>query len=504
MSSSRPKASSVRTTPLSLQDLHLPEENVNEFWDGVQEGQDRAPLIEDMPGDANYKKVTFLYRSKKTNQDIRLNCNDLNEYTRFQEEQNNFKQIPYTDIYYLQVENIPADAYAKYNLTVNAEELPTRDLILPNASRPKWHDLPTTSNSKHSEEFSRPHIDKYFGERPIYINKPTNFDPTTGKVLFVTDGEDFHRILTPYLDSLRDSPEYRNTFANTAIVFVGTSKCENRGDQLKVPPFLTRVQEFYFDQDKFSELMVNDIMPRYCDKLKIPKDKQKNASILVGHSLGAYNALNAALKHPESIGGVILESAALNQMNRASTIDPMISTANAKKNNIPIYMEIGTLETVTPPLDWQGHIEDSGREYTDESRWEANNAVHAQLESAGYSVEKNLRQFSSGHNALNIIGGITNGLRHIQLKQKETLSKTKAEEKESILSTTTLVAKRMQIEPSAILYFEESQVQESKKNEFRPIEPSDKVLLKGVDVTDEKIPKNDFDQASDTAKLLRR
>lgn len=411
----RPKASSIESSSLELQQLlDLTEtEDIDAFWNkiNVMEGQDPEPLIEDMLEDEGYKKITFLYRSNKINQDVNLNGDDLYEYGRFLEEKNKFKQIPGTDIYYLQVNNIPAEATFEYNIQVNKTDLPTRALAL-SAITSNWRNIETKQIAEASINPPEELSDLVFGKRNIWIDEPIGFDSETGKVLFITDGRDFHRLLTPYISSLRNSDEYKNVLSNTKIVFVGTSACENRPeDEVKVPPRLMRVQEFYFDQVKFSELMANEIIPTYCPK--------KENAILVGHSLGGYSALDTALRHPDKIGAVILESAALNQTNRAATIDTLINPSNAQTNKVPIYMEIGILETVTPPIGHQGSVKQGGQELTAESRWEANNTVHANLKSAGYQVDEKLGQFFSGHNGLNIIGGIINGLRFIQVKQDE-------------------------------------------------------------------------------------
>ena len=409
-----------------------------------------APLLQvqgkDEQGKDKYQ-VTFLYQAKDAEK-VELDSEDL--YERMLDENDKpkrFERIPGTDTFVLQLDNLPEDAFCFYNIKVNGEVIfPKHDpvktlslhtvenatsekyqrvkpvshetlyLQLPKASIPAWTAItpnPSTRGEIRKDSIKDP--TNTFVDRDIWIYKPKDFNPIDGKVIFMLDGESFMKSLTPYLDAMSQNKD--NPFANTAIVFVNSKMTDSEKYGKKDLP--DRVYEFYFERDKFSKFLTDEVIPKYCDELWDPELYISNPDnvILAAHSLAAYPVINTAKHEPDMIGGVILLSPALNQnQERDLPTEP-----NARLSKLPIYVQIGKLESITPSKASQ-NPEDKERfkDMMNKSRLEANKDFHGTLQtSKKYNVQPSLKVHSSGHGGIHAVDGLAEGLRFVSSCRKD-------------------------------------------------------------------------------------
>ncbi|MBI2792221.1 MAG: hypothetical protein HYX61_09690 [Gammaproteobacteria bacterium] len=402
-----------------------------------------APLLQvqgkDEQGKDKYQ-VTFLYQAKDVEK-VELDSDDL--YERMLDENDKpkrFERIPGTDTFVLQLDNLPEDAFCFYNIKVNGEVIfPKHDskktlalhtvenatseeyqrvkpvshetlyLQLPKASIPPWTAI--TRNSSTRGKIRKDSIKdrtNTFVDRDIWIYKPKDFNPIDGKVIFMLDGESFMKSLTPYLDAMSKNED--NPFANTAIVFVDSKLLEKSKKYAK--PYPDRVHEFYYETDKFSQFLTDQVIPKYCDELWDPKLYISNPDnvILAAHSLAAYPVINVAKAKPGKIGGVILLSPALNQKKEHD----LPENPPTQLRELPIYMQIGQLESEKPPKICQ---DPEYKDMTDESRLKANQDFHTMRENNNYNIE--FKEHSSGHDAIHVIDGLEKGLHFVDSCRKD-------------------------------------------------------------------------------------
>ena len=243
-------------------------------------------------------------------------------------------------------------------------------------------------------------------DRDIFIYKSKDFDPKTGKVVFMLDGKDLCESLTPYLSQ---------TLENTMVVFVDSKKTESdytygtfnynpykyRDDEKRNIP--DRVYEFYFRRNDFAEMLVNEIIPTYCG------DVRPNHIILAAHSLAAYPVIQIAKEHPDQLGGIILLSPALNQ-----NLDPGLpENPNDQLKKLPIYIRIGQLEDDKP-----NEFALKEHDMKDESRLDSNKIFHQKLVKKGY--KSTLSTHPYGHQDIPALQeGIQDGLKYINKKEEQ-------------------------------------------------------------------------------------
>ncbi len=409
-----------------------------QLWDRMSI-RGEAPLLQvqgkDEQGKDKYQ-VFFLYQAKDAEK-VELDSEDL--YERMLDENDNpkrFERIPGTDTFVLQLDNLPEDAFCFYNIKVNGEVIfPKHDpektlslhtvenatsekyqrvkpvshetlyLQLPKASIPAWTAItpnPSTLGEIRKDSIKDP--TNTFVDRDIWIYKPKDFNPIDGKVIFMLDGESFMKSLTPYLDAMSQNKD--NPFANTAIVFVDSKMTDSEKYGKKDLP--DRVYEFYFDRDRFSKFLTDQVIPTYCKELMGDKPNPDNV-ILASHSLAAYPIIDAAKHRSGMLGGVILLSPALNQnQERDLPTEP-----SARLSKLPIYVQIGKLESTIPPEVTQNPEHKKFRDMSAKSRLEANQDFHNTLKANKYTVHSSLRVHSSGHGGIHAVEGLAEGVNFV-------------------------------------------------------------------------------------------
>ncbi|OGT38234.1 MAG: hypothetical protein A3F11_04295 [Gammaproteobacteria bacterium RIFCSPHIGHO2_12_FULL_37_14] len=404
-----------------------------------------TPLI--MQVDGKYQAI-FLFQSNEPGLNVRLKSADLHDRLIKDSKDGQtelFKHIPGTDIYYLKVSALPPDAsaeytiqlgdppneryvsdsYSKHQTTKQRLHLSTHNdsstvvsesvsyMLMPKAVLPMAAQVQSASDIKLTQETFHSERFPMFQDRSVFTYKSDDFNPETGKVIFMLDGRDFCESICPGLSAL--SKDSSNPLSNTAIVFIDSkmethrykygdfnhkpypdSVCTDK-DELLLPD---RVYEFYFRKNDFSEMLSKEIIPHY--KLGVTNSEQ---IILAGHSLAAYPVLDVAAKHSADIGGIILISPALNQNQPVGLPDSPDQTLKS----LPIYMQIGQLEDTKLPISDQGE-----KDMKDKSRIESNHEFHRILRDHDYNVASTLPIHSYGHSNIHALQGLQEGLRHIQ------------------------------------------------------------------------------------------
>src|SRR3990167_2893086 len=247
-----------------------------------------TPLVEPQ-ANGNYQ-VTFLYRSSG-NEEIELSCPDLHGRLLGEDgKPRKFERVPETDTFILKLDNIPADTFAAYSIKKVGEKEPLQDefskkfplyeydigenetkrkqssfIQLPMAKKPDWANMQPPSaitRSIERKEYKDP--TETFADRDVFIYKPNNWidiPPADRKVIFMLDGEEFCKTLTPYIDAIRQDED--NPFSNTAIVFVDSKMTKTPYEyssfnhkpyeipQDTVISLPDRVYEYYFKKDDF-------------------------------------------------------------------------------------------------------------------------------------------------------------------------------------------------------------------------------------------------------------
>ncbi len=426
----------------------------HQFWENVS-AIGGEPLIQEQEN--GQYTVTFLYRAKDAEK-VELDSEDLHERILDKnDEPKCFERIPGTDTFILQIDNLPADAFCFYNIKVNGEvihpekdsekslslqtiDIPTskeyqrvksvshetRYLQLPEASIPSWTAIspnPTTHGEIRKDNFKDP--TNTFVDRDIWVYEPEGFDRKngTGKVIFMLDGENFLKSLIPYIDTI--SQDETNPLANTAIVFVNSKMTDSEKYGKKDLP--DRVYEFYFERDRFSKFLTDHVIPKYREELMGDKPNPDNV-ILAAHSLAAYPIIDAAKHRSDMLGSIILLSPALNQNQEKD----LPSEPSARLSKLPIYVQIGQLESAIPPEVTQNPDPENKkfRDMSAKSRLEANQDFHNTLKANKYTVQSSLRVHSSGHGGIHAVEGLAEGVRFVNScrKEKRVLSEHETEQ----------------------------------------------------------------------------
>ncbi len=395
--------------------------------------------------------ITFFYRppARLINKMAELDCPDL--YERMFDDNGNqkeFEYVPESHEYFLRIDNVPSDTFATYRIKVRdivppgSLEEPHERIVPPSANQPivvmnhlnlyteTLRDLETKPASIVQEQSAyiitgTAKIPPYFQptsseerappilngtvehdtfksssqlERDIWIYKPNGFDERipheNRKVIFMLDGKDFCEKLTPSIDAISEP------FSNTAIVFIDPGKYQPPPPPAHEPP--DRVRDNYFETERFSQMLGDELLPKYCHELKI---SNKDNVILSAHSLAAYPMIRVAEKYPNQIGGLFLFSPALNQ--KAEPTLPINPDPTLK--DIPIFMQIGEGEDCTPPQSHQ-----DTREMQNKSRLQATEEFHNALVSGGFNVQPSLRVHPYGHDSVHVFEGMIEGMKFQQ------------------------------------------------------------------------------------------
>lgn len=402
--------------------------------------------------------ITFFYRpsARLINKKAELDCPDLYEWM-FDDNgnQKEFEYDPESHEYFLRIDNVPSDIFATYQIKVSdiappgSLETPQERFVSPRANQPivvmnhlnlytDGHldletkpasivqektayiktgtaEIPPYFQSASSEELAPSTLNgtvelRTFKssdqiERDIWIYKSPKFDqikpPEEKKIIFMLDGKDFCEKLTPYIDA------HGEAFANTAIVFIDPGKYPAARSILPppAPPISIphRVYEDYYDTDKFSTMLSEELIPQYCHELGV---SNKDNVIVAAHSLAAYPIITVAERCPNKIGGLFLFSPAFNQEKpRSLSTDPTIDPSTTL-TKIPIFTQIGNLENATPPKRHQ-----TDQDMQDKSRLKAAQEFQTTLLDHGCNSESRLRIHSYGHDSMHVFEGMVEGMK---------------------------------------------------------------------------------------------
>lgn len=173
--------------------------------------------------DHNGFQALFLYRSNKANLSVRLKSADLHDRLTKDSKDGQtelFQHISGTDIYYLKVSGLPANACAEYSIQVGDSQNSTTVTDRYNKHPASNQKLDLSSNipvfitdsvtymkmpeavipasshikDKYKIKLSREtfHSDRYkqFQDRNVFTYQSDDFQPQSGKVIFMLDGED--------------------------------------------------------------------------------------------------------------------------------------------------------------------------------------------------------------------------------------------------------------------------------------------------------------------------
>ena len=391
--------------------------------------------------------ITFFYRpsARLENKKILLDSPDLYDLTLDGNgNRREFEPDPANQEYFLRIDNVPSNLFATYRIKVidivppGSLETPHEKIVPPGADQPivlmnhlnlyagTHRDLETKPSSIIQEKTAyirtgiaqippyfkpaasaeiQPHILRgtvehglFESSNPIsespdqikrdtWVYKPQGFDslpPEERKVIFMLDGKDFCEKLTPSFD------EASTQFSKTAIVFIDPGQYQPPPPPEHIPP--DRVQEDYIQKERFSIMLGDELIPKYCHDLEI---SNTDNVILSAHSLAAYPMLGVAEKYPDQIGGLFLFSPALNQKEKP----------NLPPKELPIFMQIGAIEDTIPP---QSHQNDQHMQ--DKTRLKATEEFHDELVSHGNNVQPSLRIHPYGHDSVHVFEGMVEGM----------------------------------------------------------------------------------------------
>jgi enterochelin esterase family protein len=357
---------------------------LSNFWRDIQ---GNAPLVEDIPGHADLRRVTFLVRSKDANVPALIGpmLPPLRRHP--------LRQLSGTDVWFLTAE-LPAAAHFTYGFEDNSGKQfvdslnPRRAGIdsiaeLPLAPPQEWiakrPGLPTGRIREDAIASTVLHQ-----TRRIAVYTPPDY-PKPGEtygLLIVLDGEDYRSsIPTPtILDNLLGS----RRIAPLVAVFVDNVDQDTRTRELTC-------------SDNFSKFLAVEVVPRMRRDFRVSADARR--VIVAGSSFGGLAAACVALAYADVVGNVLSQSGSYWFYPGWQPRSPDATqlrwlarrVASMERKQVQFYLEAGVFETFLP-LDLLG----------------SNRAFRDALAAKGYRVVYS--EFAGGHQALNWRGSIADGL----------------------------------------------------------------------------------------------
>ena len=357
---------------------------LSSFWRDIQ---GKAPLVEDIPGHPEVRRVTFIVRTKDENAPMLIGPM-LPPFTRHP-----LRQLSGTDVWFLTAE-LPAAARFTYGFEDQAgkqfaDSLNPRgagvDSIaeLPLAPPQEWiAKRPDLPNGRVREDSIASTV--LHQTRRIAVYTPPDY-PKPGEtygLLIVLDGEDYRSsVPTPtILDNLLGT----GRIAPLVSVFVDNVDQETRTRELTC-------------SDDFSKFLAVELVPRMRRDFRVSADPRR--VIVAGSSFGGLAATCVALEYANVVGNVLSQSGAYWFYPGWQPRSPDSSqlgwlarrVASMDRQQVQFYLEAGVFETF-PPLDLLG----SNRTFRDT------------LVAKGYRVAYS--EFAGGHQPLNWRGSIADGL----------------------------------------------------------------------------------------------
>lgn len=357
---------------------------LSSFWKDIQ---GNAPLVEEIPGHADLRLITFVVRSKDANAPMLIGpmLPPLRRHP--------MRQLDSTDVWFLTAE-LPAAArftygFEDYSGKQFADSLNPRragvDAIaeLPHAPPQEWiakrPGLPTGSIREDAIASTVLHQ-----TRRIAVYTPPDYPKpgVTYGLLIVLDGEEYRsNIPTPtILDNLLGS----GRIASLVAVFVDNVDQETRTRELTC-------------SDTFSKFLALEVVPRMRRNFNVSAYPRR--VIVAGSSFGGLAATCLALGYADVVGNVLSQSGSYwfypgwHPRSPDSTQLRWLArrVASMERKQVQFYLEAGVFETF-PPLDLLG----------------SNRAFRDALTAKGYRVVYS--EFAGGHQSLNWRGSIADGL----------------------------------------------------------------------------------------------
>jgi enterochelin esterase-like enzyme len=380
---SKPKAlDSPRLAALAREVQDGNHAAVQQFW---EELKGKTPLIETIPDNDQFLRVTFLWRGGDEARGLRVDGDVPREL-----EQKPLSRLSDTDVWFLTV-RFPVGARFTYGFARSRDEKMTPDPLnplrsgrveLPGAPPQPWirvqPDVP--KGSVKPEKLSSAILKE---ERAFSVYTPAGYDPKGGThgLLILFDGEAYRSdVPTPtILDNLVASKKIHPLVA----LLVDSGKTRDRDLQCSAP---------------FADFLAKELVPWARQRYRFSADPKQ--TIVGGSSYGGLSAACCAFRYPEVFGNVLSQSGSFgyypgwhgDDQTDSSPFGWLIRQfVTTRKLPIRFYLEAGLFETNN-----HGDILPQNRRLRDV------------LEAKGYPVVYS--EFAGGHEYLNWRGSLADGL----------------------------------------------------------------------------------------------
>lgn len=355
-----------------------------DFWN---EMKGKAPLIEEIPGNAKLRQVTFLYRGGDEMNGIIL-IGPFPQSIR----QKKLLHLANSDVWYLTAQ-LPVASRFSYFFGLNGKKIidtlnpytyeSDNLLEMPGAPKQLWIQ-PQHNASKGSlkELYITSKILKE--DRAVSVYVPANYSTETKyNLLVVFDGEEYKNIipLPTILDNL-----IANGKINPTIAILIDSKNQK-----------ARFRELTCDST-FAAFLANELVPWAYENYHTNNDPKQ--TVITGSSLGGLAAAYTAFRYPKIFGNVLSQSGSFwyypgwvqDQEKETDEFGWLTrQIVSSPKLSIKFYIEVGLFET---------------DRYTNQLI--ENRRLRDVLEAKNYEVIYS--EFAGGHEYLNWRGSIANAL----------------------------------------------------------------------------------------------
>jgi len=354
---------------------------VQQFW---EELKGKTPLVETIPDNDQFLRVTFLWRGGADARDIRVGGSVPPELER-----KPLIRLLDTDVWFLTV-RFPVGARFNYGFARAGESkgvpdplnpLRSRIVELPGAPPQPWiHVQPDAPKGSVKPEKLRSEILKE--ERGFAVYTPAGYDPQGGPygLLILFDGEEYRSVVpTPtILDNLVASKKIHPLVA----LLVDSGETRDRDLQCSAP---------------FADFLAKELVPWARRHYRLSADPKQ--TIVGGSSYGGLSAACCAFRYPEVFGNVLSQSGSFGYYPGWNSDDATDSFptgwlirqfVTTRKLPIRFYLEAGLFETY--PM----------------SILPENRRMRDVLEAKGYSVVYS--EFAGGHEYTNWRGSLADGL----------------------------------------------------------------------------------------------
>jgi len=359
---------------------------IKQFWEEVQ---GKTPLVEKIPDNDQFRRVTFLWRGGAEAREVNLESQIL-----LDSDEAPLERLASTDVWFLTM-RVPAGSRFTYGFARPGKRTtfdPLNPLRfraisfaeLPDAPPQPWIvDQPNIPKGTVKPEKLRSEILKE--ERSVAIYTPPGYDPKGGSygLLVLFDGQDYRgpMPMPTILDNLVAAKKIRPM---VAILVDNLDEASRDRDLECYPPF--------------ADFLAKELIPWARQRYRF-SDEPKRV-IVGGVSLGGLNAAYCALRYPEVFGNVLSQSGAFwyfpgweNKEENGANPYGWLTRQFVTTGKLPIrfYLEAGLFETDCP-----GALLSNNRRMRDV------------LEAKGYSVVYS--EFAGAHEFISWRGSVADGL----------------------------------------------------------------------------------------------